>query len=644
MWQRGTGWVAALACCAGVTRAVLAGPDAPQFFNEVLGVPDFDQRRMPVGIDPGLPLNGINYCVPTSHMNWLAFVANRGYPDISPGGPLNWNRPTGPRYFAATLNIDALGGVMSTDPAFGTTVGGEVSGLTQWLSIPPTFNYTRMDFGVSCNLLGDGVGIYMDWIGWAMARGGLVTLHVGWYQIQGDGTFVRNGGHAVSLTRFVGQGPANNRRYAIGIHDPASDDSDSTRQSPFTMEQYRLSPQTVTIPAIDSGPIVVWRVDNYASGGTVGFIDGYTTLFPQQALVLDNNDQLSLLNTAVLATPGTFPHSVPMAPSIVSRNNFTMQPYTSRVAHFVQVGGDWFVQSTGLANDNVILSGITLFDPTDLVSSRFGRLYVVDGGGSILCINAETQSLENSIGAGEGLVAITCSDTNDWIYVLDAFSRTITAYDLSLNVIGSCNLANVPFQVQSGDKLAVSPATNHIWILHAGIGQATELALDPVNGVTSLQSWITLPPGSQGVSLAFDARGHAIVGTTSGTLEYERNGNNEWDLVADSVVAKLPGRFIGLTESRNNIIPAIHLGPGWDSEVAPDTFAVPEPTCAADINADGFTNGADLSVLLAQFGVAVAEEGDGADMNADGMVNGADLSVLLGDFGCEPPPALNLSK
>ncbi len=56
------------------------------------------------------------------------------------------------------------------------------------------------------------------------------------------------------------------------------------------------------------------------------------------------------------------------------------------------------------------------------------------------------------------------------------------------------------------------------------------------------------------------------------------------------------------------------------------------PPCAGDTNGDNLVNGADLSVLLGQFGTTVTP-GAGADFNADGVVNGADLSVLLGRFG-----------
>lgn len=58
----------------------------------------------------------------------------------------------------------------------------------------------------------------------------------------------------------------------------------------------------------------------------------------------------------------------------------------------------------------------------------------------------------------------------------------------------------------------------------------------------------------------------------------------------------------------------------------------PPPPCAGDANGDLRVDGADLSVLLFQFGQAVPS-GTGADFNTDGVVDGADLSVLLSRFG-----------
>jgi len=55
-----------------------------------------------------------------------------------------------------------------------------------------------------------------------------------------------------------------------------------------------------------------------------------------------------------------------------------------------------------------------------------------------------------------------------------------------------------------------------------------------------------------------------------------------------------------------------------------------------DANGDCQVNGADLSVLLSQFGTNVPAN-TGADFNNSGNVDGADLSVLLSNFGCSTP-------
>ena len=50
--------------------------------------------------------------------------------------------------------------------------------------------------------------------------------------------------------------------------------------------------------------------------------------------------------------------------------------------------------------------------------------------------------------------------------------------------------------------------------------------------------------------------------------------------------------------------------------------------CPADLNGDLIVNGADLAILLGNWGAA----GEG-DLNDDGVVNGADIAILLGAWG-----------
>ncbi len=60
-----------------------------------------------------------------------------------------------------------------------------------------------------------------------------------------------------------------------------------------------------------------------------------------------------------------------------------------------------------------------------------------------------------------------------------------------------------------------------------------------------------------------------------------------------------------------------------------DVFTIlKQPPPPADLNGDGFVNGADLAQLLAQWGGAGT-----ADLNVDGVVNSADLAILLAQWG-----------
>jgi hypothetical protein len=56
--------------------------------------------------------------------------------------------------------------------------------------------------------------------------------------------------------------------------------------------------------------------------------------------------------------------------------------------------------------------------------------------------------------------------------------------------------------------------------------------------------------------------------------------------------------------------------------------------CLPDLFEDGAVNGADLGILLAQWGPALRSEV--ADINRDGAVNGADLGILLASWGSCP--------
>ncbi len=53
------------------------------------------------------------------------------------------------------------------------------------------------------------------------------------------------------------------------------------------------------------------------------------------------------------------------------------------------------------------------------------------------------------------------------------------------------------------------------------------------------------------------------------------------------------------------------------------------PPCAADLNGDGQVDGADLAILLANWGT----DNPLGDLNGSGEIDGADLTLLLANWG-----------
>ena len=67
----------------------------------------------------------------------------------------------------------------------------------------------------------------------------------------------------------------------------------------------------------------------------------------------------------------------------------------------------------------------------------------------------------------------------------------------------------------------------------------------------------------------------------------------------------------------------VYTPDGWLTEIS--SFTIDQ---VGDLNGDGQVDGADLSILLGQWGTDDVI----ADLNADGLVDGEDLSIILGNW------------
>ena len=140
-------------------------------------------------------------------------------------------------------------------------------------------------------------------------------------------------------------------------------------------------------------------------------------------------------------------------------------------------------------------------------------------------------------------------------------------------------------------------------------GPAILVKVDPTTGA-ALQTWTTTTPLGTCAGMAFGPGGVLYVadGDTGGT-----NNLYSFDFAAGGLVTVGPtgaagGTYKGLAGLVYNA-----------------------PPCPPDLDHSGGVDGADLGILLAEWGVATA--GTRSDLNQDGQVDGADLGLLLAAWG-----------
>lgn len=609
----------AIAACCGL--AACASPELranvvdsawisnTQFVYRVAFVPDFDQRRST------LPVDGANYCVPTSFINWAAYIARRGNPGQLPGAP-PWD------YTAITLNILLLGNLMNTDPSGGTSPSNGVAGASAWLS-------GRAFCIVVTGNTSDGFPRLRTLANIAINGNSLVVPRVGWYNEDDYPVIYRNGGHAVSMVRAAAAG-SNNQ--IIGLHDPNWTPSGDTLsvQSQFTRNDYAVE-ERVVFPEGASLPTVMSRISGYGRG----YIYGAYYILP-----------------AVVLTPVSFSfqiHSLGFTNGVVqttSVSNPSLGAVTSvfqgmNPAEYFYTANNAFGPGGKLARYSMADESHTTIlelgdDFVDAVPSRFDTIFVQQGR-SLLRVNPNNAAapVEGSQVVGLGIVDLAYDDLNDQVVGLRPSDRRLVRVNRALNGAAPV-LQSIPTQIPVGadGEIDVRPGDGSVLI--ATPASTSAYLMKPVPGAAPIVETISIPGNTFPITGgSFTDRGVILV--ANGRMrELTPDANNVWLLDVDSPFDGLQATTgkIYAGRSRTDVDRATEHDPA-NADVPSFDFsgATHVAACPADVNGDGVVNFTDLNTVLTSFGQVGGNPS--GDTDGDGDVDFADLNTVLTNFGVD---------
>jgi hypothetical protein len=304
-------------CLAGAFNALPATPASARPMSTktftYADMPDIDQKRAPgndaAGVaHAGLPNSGIMYCGPAAAMNVLAFLADHGATEMSPGSR-DWTAPK--NYETMTSRLNELGGLMGTGATTGTSNGGLQNGLLAWSANKAS---SKHQFGLVSEFPNDDNSWQAPNLGIAAfteAVGNPVIVSIGYYQsvlVQGPGNseFIglrRTGGHFVTMTGFDDSG--------FNFVDPA-DAAPSFAQSSYTNLAMPVTPVTAVYEDSKGNP---FRSDNQTEtylhlqgyGAGNAYIEGYTVVQPSYTLTAKRNYLILRTAATTLRVKTPFP-------------------------------------------------------------------------------------------------------------------------------------------------------------------------------------------------------------------------------------------------------------------------------------------------------------------------------------------------
>jgi len=603
------------ATAAGSANITIAYINSSNYSYKVTKVPDFDQRRS------GLANNGNNHCVPTSAINWMAYIANHGYPNLAPG--TGWWQSAS-LYNTATFAINLQGINMGTSGTGGTGLTGAVDGMKTWFNNSP---YPGFFVVLGVNDSGLNWTTYDTLAEQALLKR-LVIPRIGWYSGSGL-ALTRTGGHCVSMTRALRSGTSR----VIGIHDPASDDGNLNAQGTFTRENYAIANE---INTLDGGfPRIVSRMVGYGSGR----IDGYRAILP--IFGLTTSPSSFTINFTSFAGFGgaapansSIPLNFPVQNLAISHDMLSAYVHTNQGAVVPTATISKHDFATGAVTDLITVGGSI----TNIAVGRKGPIYLLTPFNLIRKPTHDPNAPTQTVTPPGSSAAIAYDDANDHVILLDTNTKRLYRFpDQLVDETGAPAqpiIVNLPSGLvfNGTPSLAVNPVTGRVWYATSTNTKITEVVEIP--GAPATTNPVLLPGVGSIQSLQFDDLGRIFIadGSVKGFVPPATGGGTATVLPssASPFIGMTTPKFFRIATSRHNFDPATMSGPGQFDIVLPTQFSPSIPDCFADLNGDDIVNGTDLGMLLQAWGTTGFSN---ADLNSDGIVDGSDLGLLLEVWG-----------
>lgn len=602
-------------------------------------VPDFDQRRSAASGVVGLPDNGGMYCVPTSTLNWFAYLANRGTPQ--PGsldGPRDW--ADAGNYNHVGTNLAAMGALMGTDPDDGTGGSGALAG-TQLYNL----FFCNSDFVIVKSwALGNGGNTHAptpNRLRDYHNLGGYVQVSYGFYE--DDGVLTRDGGHAISaigvwdLTHGVSP--------IFQFRDPWTRDETLLAQSNFRVSLAVMTAVTDFFRSSSSQVpklLTLWRLD--VTEVTNNYLDGMLIIAPLMGLFGQGTESGEIEVVRPFRPEGNpmpevqrFDKPVGTGPILDVAPAWDLLSYYYITAQGSPAKPNLYRLDALTGESEEVTSNP--FAPSRLVIGRGDDVYLIEGS-SVTRYDASVSPAEKLEQFNPPLpaAAIAYNDLNDRILILTSpptgpGGRRVLAFPASLTGFGT----NRELPVSLTGEVHICPDGEDgsaFWVSGRGglLGtDALAYRIEPDGSTLVVTDTVSLPRSTiTGLCVTPE---NGLLLTVNDTLqELVKNTRGDWVAKAGSrwTGRRAEGRF-SLARSRTNFNAATMSGPEYRNIL--DPFEYPShPDCYADCDGDGSLNLFDFLCYQNKF----ANRDLAADCDLDGQFTIFDFLCFQNHFaeGC----------